>query len=240
MSATNPVERFLRPAKPNTNARDSSEDTKSMNDPKPEDDRNAQIREGHDVHEMTAGSERIDAKSTIKRLQSAALSDLEAAEMIEQTLWQGTFSTKALYGEWCMLAVVLVIPVAVSAYFGWLGATWWIWGGLFALGFLYELLKSIYYKWSRMYRLTTQRFIHESGLVFRKTDRIEVIDIDDVTFVQNPFERMLGVGSITIHSSDRTTPTLTVRGIDQVSLVTNQMDAVRRKERLRRGVHITN
>ena len=51
----------------------------------------------------------------------------------------------------------------------------------------------------------------------RTTDRIEVIDIDDVTFRQGMVERALGVGTIVIESSDRTHPRLVLAGIDNVS-----------------------
>jgi len=72
----------------------------------------------------------------------------------------------------------------------------------------------------------------------RTTDRIEVIDIDDVTYRQGIVERALGVGTILLESSDRTHPTLILSGIDDVQRVAGLIDDVRRKERRRRGIHI--
>ena len=88
------------------------------------------------------------------------------------------------------------------------------------------------------YRLTTQRFIHEHGVLTRDIDRIEVIDIDDVSYRQTLIDRMVGVGTIRIESGDRSHPELVLRGIDDVQRVSDMIDAARREERVRRGIHI--
>jgi len=112
------------------------------------------------------------------------------------------------------------------------------------------------------YELTSQRFIHQTGILTRDTDRIEVIDIDDVSFTQGPVQRVFGVGRITVTSSDRSHPLLhmigrvfgvgriTVTssdrshpllhmiGIADVKSVAGLIDDVRRKERRRRSLHI--
>ena len=72
----------------------------------------------------------------------------------------------------------------------------------------------------------------------RTSDRVEVIDIDDVTVHQGFIERMLGVGTIRIASSDRTDPELVLPGVDQVRAVADVIDNTRRAERQRRGLHI--
>lgn len=88
------------------------------------------------------------------------------------------------------------------------------------------------------YELTTQRFIHQTGLLSRRTDRIEVIDIDDVSFFQGPVQRLLGIGTIDIASSDRSHPVVKMPGIADVKRVAGMIDDVRRKERKRRSLHI--
>ena len=72
----------------------------------------------------------------------------------------------------------------------------------------------------------------------RQIGTFEVIDIDDVTFRQGMIERMLGVGTIQLDSSDRTHPRLVLAGIDNVKVVSGMIDDVRRKERRRRSIHI--
>ena len=104
----------------------------------------------------------------------------------------------------------------------------WVFGGLL-------------YGWRRLgfhYQLTTQRFIHQAGVFTRQTDRIEVIDIDDVSYTQGPIQRALGVGNISLTGSDRTHPTLSMIGIPNVKEVSGLIDDIRRKERRRRSLHI--
>jgi hypothetical protein len=74
--------------------------------------------------------------------------------------------------------------------------------------------------------------------LWRETDRIEAIDIDDVSFSQGPVERMLGVGSIRILSSDQSHPTMDLPGIENVRAVASLIDEVRRQERRKRGLYV--
>jgi uncharacterized membrane protein YdbT with pleckstrin-like domain len=96
----------------------------------------------------------------------------------------------------------------------------------------------MYLKLSVHYHLTSQRFVHQMGLLHRTTDRIEVIDVDDVAFSQGLFQRVVGVGTIKIMSSDCSHSELFLDGIDRVAHVAGLIDEARRAERLRRGLFI--
>jgi hypothetical protein len=74
-------------------------------------------------------------------------------------------------------------------------------------------------------------------VLVRKTDRIEVIDIEDVSYTQGIVQRMLGVGTITISGRDQSHPTLNLCGIDNVPEVASLIDDVRRDERRKRSLH---
>ena len=103
------------------------------------------------------------------------------------------------------------------------------------------LALAAWYGYRRMsvhYKLSNQRLQHENGLLWRTVDRVELIDIDDVTYRQGPVERLLGVGTIVIASSDTTNPELQLPGIEHVSKVADMIDDARRKERRSRGLHI--
>ncbi len=141
---------------------------------------------------------------------------------------------------WVLGGVLTVVIPVLMALFApdWGGSAWLIVAGVLAVLWLGMLLKYAYERLNARYRLTTQRFFHEAGILRRTTDRIEVIDMDDITFEQGIVERMLGVGTIKISSSDLTHPQLMLPGIDNVSHVAGLMDSARRKERLRRGIHI--
>ncbi len=88
------------------------------------------------------------------------------------------------------------------------------------------------------YRLTRYRLFHEHGILGRVTNRMETIDIDDVTVQQSFIERMLNIGTIIVRSSDRTEPELRLRGIEHVNDVADLIDNARRAERQRRGLHL--
>jgi membrane protein YdbS with pleckstrin-like domain len=156
----------------------------------------------------------------------------------EQQLWQGTYSPKAMYGKWLFAAVLTLVAIAVSVIF--IGVPFVALAASIIVVVLwicmigYLLLERL----SVEYTLTSQRLIHQSGILRRVTNRIEVIDVDDVTFEQGIIERMFGVGTIKILSSDTSDPTLLLRGIDDVKRVANLIDDARREERRKRGMYI--
>jgi membrane protein YdbS with pleckstrin-like domain len=160
---------------------------------------------------------------------------------VEEELWEGGYSPKAMIGHWMGAALVSALLLVGMIAFPMLrqeGVAWTVffvlllllWGGLGILLLTRRL--GVYYQ------LTSQRFIHKTGVLSRTSDRIEVIDIDDVTYTQGLIERMMNVGTIKIISSDRSDPELIMPGIDDVQSVADQIDTVRRAERRRRGVHI--
>ena len=52
------------------------------------------------------------------------------------------------------------------------------------------------------YRLSNQRLLIESGVFSRTIDEIDLRTVDDITFHQRFFERVLGLGRIGIVSSE--------------------------------------
>jgi uncharacterized membrane protein YdbT with pleckstrin-like domain len=173
------------------------------------------------------------------RFRQAAESRQGDDQEAETAVWQGGFSSKAMLGNWVLAGVVTIVLLIAVLVLGAANPIFWgawavisvlLWGG-FACQLAYRKL-------TVKYQLTTQRFIHEKGLLKRVTDRIEVIDIDDVSVEQRLIERMVGVGTIKLISSDRSHPVLMLRGIEKVREVAATIDDLRRKERRRRGLHI--
>lgn len=70
------------------------------------------------------------------------------------------------------------------------------------------------------------------------TNRVEVIDVDDVQYSQGIVEQLFRVGTIRVHSSDLSHPTLRMSGIDEVRQVAEAIDEARRQERIRRGLYV--
>jgi membrane protein YdbS with pleckstrin-like domain len=153
----------------------------------------------------------------------------------EEDVWSGGYSPKAMIGTWLLIGVVsialliamlaspLSFPIALILIVV-------IWG----LGGLRYMSRRL----GVHYQLSNQRFIHQTGILTRQTDRMEVIDIDDVSYSQGPIERILGVGTIQLTGSDRTHPTLSMIGIAEVAEVAGLLDDIRRTERRRRSLHI--
>jgi uncharacterized membrane protein YdbT with pleckstrin-like domain len=143
-----------------------------------------------------------------------------------------------MIGAWvgCGLASVLLLIGGIL----WAndGAVWGILVALIILPWLYNAAVLAYRRFSVGYVLTTQRFIHESGLLRRVNDRIEVLDMDDISFEQGLVDRFVGVGTIRIVSTDRSHPALALRGIENVKVVSELFDNARRAERRRRGLHV--
>ena len=155
----------------------------------------------------------------------------------ETDLWDGSYSPKAMIGTWIACGVGCLVLIVAAAMVDrrdvWIAAVC----AIVALN-LYLALLLAYRRFNVHYHLTSQRFVHQSGIIRRVTDRVEVIDFDDITFVQGIVDRMVNVGTIKIVSGDPTDPRLVLQGIENVAHVAHLMDDARRAERRRRGLHI--
>ena len=156
----------------------------------------------------------------------------------EDELWSGTYSPKAMIGPAIGLAVLTIVGLVIGALLPPWGL---IIAGILAIALWAILgLMLLYRRLTVQYRLTTYRFFHETGLLSRTRNRIEVIDINDVTLRQGLIERMFDIGTIHIQSSDLTHPDLDLPGIEDVRRVTDLIDNTRRAERQRRGLFMEN
>src|SRR5215813_6150544 len=63
------------------------------------------------------------------------------------------------------------------------------------------------------YRLTDQRVMIERGVLSRALEEIDLRYIDDSGFSQSPLERLQGIGSVWILSSDKSMPRMQLVGI---------------------------
>lgn len=179
---------------------------------------------------------KVGAAPTLSKTSSPGIKGADTTET-EVKLWSGSFSGKAMYGSW-LLAVVATIVLIVGCVVAPPGRPVFI--GLMVFIWLALLVVLAYRKMSIHYDLTTQRFLHQSGILTRTSDRIEMIDIDDVAYTQSIVQRMFNVGTIKLTSSDRTHPVLRLIGIDDVKRIADLIDDARRKERRKRGLHIEN
>jgi hypothetical protein len=167
--------------------------------------------------------------------QQVAAARWESKDQPEEELWRGGFSPKAMLGSWvisgCVSLALLVSVIWVQSYV-------WLFLAAMILPWLYFLAVLGYRRMSVHYVLTTQRFMHERGILRRVNDRIELLDVDDITFEQKLWERLSGVGTLRITSHDRSNPELVLPGIEHIKRVAGLFDDARLAERRRRGLHV--
>lgn len=147
-----------------------------------------------------------------------------AAIAPEETLWKGTPSPKVLIGRVVGLIVIaLLIPYAAHwaadhtpdleqaariVKVGWV---------LTAIVFVFQLVRLLTAFMrirSTLYTITSQRIIIESGILSKAVSEIDLRTIDDTQFFQSLSARMLGIGNVTLVSSDKTTPTFVLRSVE--------------------------
>jgi uncharacterized membrane protein YdbT with pleckstrin-like domain len=155
----------------------------------------------------------------------------------EDELWHGGYSAKDMAGAW-VIAGLITIAALVACVIIALPPLWMAFLGVAAVVWMGLLGTLAVRKLSIDYRLTSQRLIRKTGLLSRKTGRVEVIDIDDITVEQGLFQRLFGVGRIRVHSSDVSDPVLWMLGIADPAHVAETIDKARRAERVKRGVHV--
>ena len=144
------------------------------------------------------------------------------AHVQEETLWQGTPSWTLLLGHFAGIVFVLIaIPLLARLFaasmdfekaagmirFGWFATAILVFIQALALLVAWIRLRST------MYRVTNQRVIVEEGIFSKKVDEIDLRYVDDSNFSQSLADRILGIGNVTLMSSDESSPRYMLRSI---------------------------
>jgi len=157
----------------------------------------------------------------------------------ETPLWTGRTSIKHYAGRiglWFFGNIAAAILIAWYSG-GSSGMTashvFWIVLGLVVLSGLFLLLSPLLTIWGNRYRLTSERLVIERGILSQTIDQTELIRVDDVRIYKSVVDRMLGLGSVAVVSTDATDRELVIPGIaqsDQVSeAIRARMRAMRKK-----------
>ena len=140
----------------------------------------------------------------------------------EQTLWQGTPSPTLLMGHiFAILAVLIGIPLLTHFFgstmpgedranlirFGWIATAIIVTIQLIALAIAWIRLRAT------SYTVTNQRVLIEQGVVTKTVDEIDLRYVDDTQFQQTLVDRILGIGNVTLISSDKTSPRYMLRSV---------------------------
>ncbi len=130
-------------------------------------------------------------------------------------------------------STIFELKPACRAYFGLV-----VWGVLlfvFVVG-IFLLLRVWYLVASTRYRLTTQRLFAQTGLIAKHLEEVELFRVKDVELSQGVLDRLLGVGTVTVLSTDDTAPRLELRGVLRPMEVKEQIRTAFRAARQREGL----
>ena len=134
----------------------------------------------------------------------------------EEVYYEGSPMVRGEMGMFIMWTALGVVVAAVPFiwHYG-LGNEWWPWyitGAAVVIGLLLMTIPVLVVKQFR-YRISTHRIDFERGLLGKKIDTMELWHVDDIKFEQTFFNRLMGVGRITVMSDDQTTPSLELKGL---------------------------
>lgn len=83
----------------------------------------------------------------------------------------------------------------------------------------------------------TPRIFRETGLFNLKEEEVLLYRVRDITLTRSFFQRIFGVGTVSLHSSDKTTPTLDLvniaRSKDVKELISSKVEEAKATRRMR-------
>lgn len=155
----------------------------------------------------------------------------------EIELWSGRTSWKHYAGRVSLWAVANIL---FSVLIGWLASAqkwglsvvlWTVLAATFvsALIFIIPVFLRII---SRRYRLTSQRLFIERGILNQTIDQTELIRVDDVRVEKTLIDRIFGLGTVSLLSTDVSDRLVVIEGINNADRVA---EAVRTNMRSQRG-----
>jgi membrane protein YdbS with pleckstrin-like domain len=146
----------------------------------------------------------------------------------EETLWRGTPSWALLFGKIVRAALAAVLlPLILYLGYDWLSAyspaiqdkhdtifrVGWLTTLAVVLLLAIQVIVALVRIKSTLYTITNQRVIIETGIVSKSVEDIDLRTIDDTSFQQRVLDRLLGIGNVTIVSSDKMAPTYVLHGV---------------------------
>ena len=155
----------------------------------------------------------------------------------EETIWKGTPSQLIHLPAF---AIGALVASGISVGLGFIGWIWPLYLGIVAVVWLICLMpwiwKSLNTKFFN-YELTTERLKLTTGIFSRETDVLELYRVKDMAISQPFVLRIFGLSNVTLTTSDRTTPVLTLEAIRNgttvLDTIRHRVEALREKKRVR-------
>ena len=89
------------------------------------------------------------------------------------------------------------------------------------------------------YAITTKNLIYKKGLLSTYEEEILLYRVQDISVKRTLGQKLFGLGSIEVHSQDKTCPVLEIKNIKHVSEFRNILSESVEKEKTRRGFRST-
>lgn len=166
--------------------------------------------------------------------------DDERANTPETTVWRGRPSQWSNILHFLLSAAAAAVIIAVGFLI--LGALE-LTGGGFTVVLVALLVAGSYAAWRWLmvhrvaYELTSERMIRRTGILRVDTEEIELYRIKDISGSHSIAQRLVGVGTIIVESSDKTCPRLVMPSIARYDDVQRQIrsgvETVRRLRKVR-------
>ncbi len=151
----------------------------------------------------------------------------------ENPVWTGTPSQKGNLGIFILCALVAIALIGSAITLGNAGSTWLLVALLLPAaiaGWRWLVTRSL------QYTLTDQRLKTRRGVLNRVTDDIELYRVKDSHFTQPFMQRILGIGTITLRTTDATTPIVRLVGMNAPEPLWERMRALVEARRDAKGV----
>ena len=117
----------------------------------------------------------------------------------------------------------------LSLYVGCVLTSWLVLPLLYAL---YRLLLTC----AHVYLLTDERLLETTGLIFKDSEALELYRVKDIRIQQPPLQRLFGRGTVVLVTSDRSTPTINLSGIQEPHAVAALLRELVERCRVAKGV----
>jgi hypothetical protein len=135
----------------------------------------------------------------------------------EEVYYEGSPMVRGQLGHvvlWTLIGILLICAPFVYSRLqkdhNW--PIWWVTLACIILGLLFLGIPILIVK-SLRYRITNYRIDYEKGIFGKRIDTLELWHVEDIRFEQSFFDRIMGVGDITVISHDDTTPHLKIIGV---------------------------
>ncbi len=201
------------------------------------------MTEDHNGHDDGPAVTSTDTKPTdhpaARLLEPAKDGQPSTDAEAETDIWVGRTHWKHYAGR---LLLWLVGNIVFAVLFGWVTSRFeaielrhalWTIAGVFLVSGAAVVGPVVATILGRHYRLTSQRLFIRRGILSQTVDQTELIRVDDVRIHKTFLDRMLGLGSVAIVSTDATDRDILVEGIKEpekvAEAVRSSTRALRRK-----------